>query len=93
MFKKNYLVLRIVAIVLRIGGWLSPVLGTLIGILLFMGVTKPNIPKISGITAIVLGIIYFLLLHGIADVIKAFLSIEENSKKIASLLEENKGNS
>ncbi|MBM3252959.1 MAG: hypothetical protein FJZ16_01740 [Candidatus Omnitrophica bacterium] len=77
-------------ILLRIAGWLSPILGVLIGVLIFTGIAKPPATRVTGITAVVLGVIYFIVFHSIADSIRAFLSIEENSKKIATLLEEKK---
>lgn len=91
MFKKSYIMLRAVSVIFRVAGWLSPILGLISGILIFSGAKLPNY-KITSITAIALGVIYFLIFHVIADFIRAFLSMAEDSKKIVSLLEDQKNN-
>ncbi len=89
MFKKSYIMLRAVSVLLRVAGWISPILGFISGILVFAGAKLPNY-KVTAITAVALGVIYFLIFHVIADFIRAFLSMVEDSRKIVSLLEEQK---
>ncbi len=58
MFKKSYIMLRAVSVLLRVAGWISPILGFISGILVFAGAKLPNY-KVTAITAVALGGIYF----------------------------------
>jgi len=90
MVKKNYTALRILALIFRILGWLAPVSGIVVGLLIFLGITVPGTAKLTGIISILLGLLYCLIFHSMADFTRAFLSIERNSRKIAISLDEKK---
>lgn len=77
LLRKTFKVLAFVA-----GG-----LGIIFFVIILIAGGTPETPRATSLLALALGVIYFLLLYTISEVLLLFLDIEENTRKTSQLLE------
>ena len=93
---EKFKMLRTVALLLRILAWVSFLGSIVIAVILW---TSPNILMqyglsmayssvwLSGIAALLGGVIYAILLFALGEGLYVFLSIEENTRKLKEILD------
>ncbi len=77
LLRKTFKVLAFVA-----GG-----LGLIFFVIILIAGGTPETPRATSLLALALGVIYFLLLYTISEVLLLFSDIEENTRKTRELLE------
>jgi hypothetical protein len=99
---RRYLALRVIATIVRILAWLALILGLLVAIgTLVAGFLLRGQPGVAGVdiggplvglaaffVGLFLSVLWFLFLYAGAEFIYLFLSIEENSRRTAYLLQQ-----
>ena len=77
LLRKTFKILAFVA-----GG-----VGLIFFVIILIAGGTPETPRATSLLALALGVIYFLLLYTISEVILLFLDIEENTRRTNQLLE------
>ena len=99
---RRYLALRVIATIVRILAWLALIVGLLVAIGALVagfllrgqpGVTSldlggPLVGLAAFFASLILSVLWFLFLYAGAEFIYLFLSIEENSRRTAYLLQQ-----
>jgi len=62
-------------------------LGIIFFVIILIAGGTPETPRATSLLALVLGVIYFLLLYTVSEVLLLFSDIEENTRKTRELLE------
>ena len=62
-------------------------LGFIFFVIILIAGGTPETPRVTSLLALALGVIYFLLLYTVSEVLLLFSDIEENTRKTRELLE------
>jgi hypothetical protein len=83
---KRFTALRVIGTVLKILAWISLILGLLgaVGSLIF----GFSLSSQEGLLGLDLAVVYFMILYAAGESIYLFLSIEENTRRMAYLMQQ-----
>ncbi|OGB73990.1 hypothetical protein A2V68_00010 [candidate division Kazan bacterium RBG_13_50_9] len=92
----RFKILRTTALLLRVVGWLSIFGSIALAVALWAAPTALeqlglsgiyNSPWLSTLTVLIYGVVYAIISFALAEGIHAFLSIEENARKLREILD------
>lgn len=81
---KKYKFLEVGSKIFQVLAWLSLVVGTVAGIVIFVGGGTPEAPRPMGFVGIALGIVYFFIFYVASEMIALLLEIRGKCDKAPS---------
>jgi hypothetical protein len=85
--EEKYRALGLLRKTFKVLAFISGGVGFVFFLVILIGGGTPETPRVTSILALVLGFIYLVLFYTIAEVLRLFLDIEENTRKTGELLE------
>jgi len=85
--EEKYKVLGLLRKTFKVLAFISGGLGILFFVIILIAGGTPETPRATSLLALALGVIYFILLYTVSEVLLLFSDIEENTRKTRELLE------
>jgi len=84
---EKYKTLGLLRKTFKVLAFVSGGLGIIFFVIILIAGGAPETPRVTSLLALALGVIYFLLLYTVSEVLLLFSDIEENTRKTRELLE------
>ncbi len=85
--EEKYKALGLLRKTFKILAFIAGGVGFIFFVVILIAGGTPETPRVTSLLALALGVIYFLLLYTISEVLLLFSDIEENTRKTRELLE------